>query len=468
MSDIAVVGSGYVGLVTGTCLAHVGHNVTCLDIDEEKIERLRLGIIPIYEPGLEELVGEGIKKRRLSFTTDVEEAVNGKEFVFIAVQTPGATNGEADLMALMKAVQSVDPYLADNAVIIQKSTAPVGTVARMETMLATKNGHSPHVVANPEFLREGSAVADFLEPDRVVIGASDPEVTSRVAHLYAFADCPILHTTASAAEMIKYASNSFLATKISFMNEVAQICEAYSVDVRSVAEGMGMDPRIGPDFLHAGLGWGGSCLPKDVAALIHVAVTSDVTPRLLSAVQEVNNSQRRQAARKLHQFIGDLNGKVIGLLGLSFKPGTDDLRSAPSLHLLDFLLDEGAVVKAHDPVAMDHVRRLDREVELCEDPYSVADEADGIVLVTEWPEYRELDMAEIHRRMRRPVLIDGRNIWNGPAMHALGFDYAGFGVPVIGNGAMPNGNGHHAGTGTKSPRKAKTLSRATGRRNGNR
>ena len=441
MSDIAVVGSGYVGLVTGTCLSHVGHNVTCLDIDEEKIERLRRGIIPIYEPGLNELLDEGIRNQNLSFTTHVEEAIPGREFVFIAVQTPGASNGEADLMALTKAVRTIIPYLAEGSVIIQKSTAPVGTASRLEEMLASKNGHSRHVVSNPEFLREGSAVQDFLQPDRVIVGASDADVASRVEKLYAFAEGPILRTTHNSAEMIKYASNCFLATKISFMNEVAQICEALSVDVTSVAEGMGMDPRIGPDFLHAGLGWGGSCLPKDVAALTHVARSSDVNPQLLEAVQEVNNGQRRLTAKKLQRFIGDLNGKVIGLLGLAFKPGTDDLRSAPSLQLLDLLLDEGAIVKAHDPVAMEGVRRLDYAIELCEDPYSVADGADGLVLVTEWREYKELDMASIYGRMRRPVLIDGRNIWDAPAMQALGFEYSGFGVTVGGTGSASAGNG---------------------------
>lgn len=428
MAEISVVGAGYVGLVTGACLAHLGHRVTCLDIDSEKVQRLRRGEIPLYEPGLEPLVQEGMAEGRLSFTLDPQHSIPNSDFIFVAVQTPAASNGEADLVALLNATRSIAPLVRSGAIIIQKSTAPIGTASLVERLVAGRNGSSVRVVANPEFLREGTAIQDFLHPDRVVLGANDRAAAARVADLYSFADCPVTITDPNTAEMIKYASNAFLAAKISFMNEIAQICDVFAIDVRQVAEGMGHDPRIGPEFLRAGLGWGGSCLPKDVKALIHMAKTSSVSPRLLEAVQRVNLNQRRQAVRKLEVLLGHLEGAVIGLLGLAFKPGTDDLRSAPSLQLAEALLERGARVRAYDPAAMSRARRLAPQITYCESPEQLAEGADALVLVTEWPQFRELDMAAIRQRMRRPVLLDGRNFWSPAAMEEHGFTYAGFGV----------------------------------------
>ncbi len=428
MSEIAVVGAGYVGLVTSACFAHVGHRVSALDIDYEKIALLNAGEIPIYEPELQSLVREGLADGNLHFSTDAAEMITGAEYVFIAVQTPGASNGRADLIALMDALRSIAPYLSEGAVIVQKSTVPVGTTAVMEEMVTGSNSGPHSVVANPEFLKEGTAVHDFLHPNRVVIGATSQQAAAHVERLYSFADCPIVHTNPNTAEMIKYAANSFLAAKISFINEIAQICEAYAVDVRDVAVGMGMDDRIGPAFLNAGLGWGGSCLPKDVSALIHMAKATKRSPRVLQAVQKVNANQKRHVVSKLERYLGDLEDKVVGLLGLSFKPGTDDLRSAPSLQLAKLLSEKGCIVRGHDPVAMERVAQQAPEIELCGGPYEVADGADALVLVTEWPEYTGLNMAAIHRMMRKHVVVDGRNAWNRTELERLGFIYSGFGI----------------------------------------
>lgn len=428
MAEISVLGSGYVGLVTGACLAHVGHRVTCIDIDERKIDLLRQGKIPIYEPDLDSLVEEGLASERLRFTTDQSESVPQSEFTFIAVQTPSASNGEADLATLLGAARSVAAVVPPGSILIQKSTAPTGTARLIEGIVSHRNGSSVRVVSNPEFLREGSAVYDFLNPQRVVVGSSDPQAAERVAGLYSFSDCPVILTDADSAEMIKYASNAFLAAKISFMNEIAQICNSYGIDVREVARGMGHDARIGPDFLRAGLGWGGSCLPKDVKALIHMSKGANVDPVLLRAVQGVNAHQVKLAVDSLEEQLGDLAGAEVGLLGLSFKPGTDDLRHAPSLHLAEALLKRSAVVRGYDPVAMDGVRRLMPGIQLYDDAYGVARGADALVLVTEWPEFLSLDMTAIKSLMRRPVLFDGRNVWNGEELAKIGFSYAGFGV----------------------------------------
>lgn len=429
LTHIAVMGSGYVGLVTGTCFARLGHTVACVDIDGEKVRRLTRGDLPIYEPGLELLVREGLDAGRLSFTTEAAEAVPQSEFVFMAVQTPSASNGEADLDALLAAVRTITPMLADDAIMVQKSTVPIGTAGLVEGVLASGNGSSHRVVANPEFLREGTAIRDFLNPDRVVLGSSTHAAAVRVAQLYDFADCPVLITDASTAEMIKYASNSFLAAKISFINEIAGICEAFGLDVRRVVDGMGHDPRIGSQFLGPGLGWGGSCFPKDVKALIHMAKAADVSPRILQAVQRVNADQPRLAVRKLQESLGELEGTVVGLLGLSFKPGTDDLRHAPSLQLIEVLTEQRVSLRAYDPVAMDRARSLAPEVTFCDDPYTAAEGADALVLVTEWPQFLELDMLAIKQRMRRPVIVDGRNFLDGVALQSLGFTYRAFGLP---------------------------------------
>lgn len=428
MAQISVVGAGYVGLVTGACFAYLGHMVTCIDIDPNKVAGLRRGILPIYEPELGDLVTKGLREGRLAFELEPETSIPGSDFVIVAVQTPTNSNGASDLRALLKAFHTFAPLIRPGAVVIQKSTAPVGMAAFLERLIARYHGSSVAVVANPEFLREGSAVHDFFKPHRIVIGAANQDAAVQVASLYAFADCPVIVADPNTAEMIKYAANAFLATKVSFINEIAQICEAFGVDVGQVAEGIGHDPRIGPYFLGAGLGWGGSCLPKDIKALIHMAKVSSVSPRLLEAVQRVNASQKRQAVWKLRAMIGDLTGAVVGLLGLAFKPGTDDIRSAPSMELAAALLGSGVHVRAYDPVAMPRARLIAPNIAYHDDPLAMADGADALILVTEWPEFQNLDMAEVQRRMRRPVLLDGRNFWDGKAMQDLGFVYTGFGV----------------------------------------
>lgn len=436
MADIAVVGAGYVGLVTGACWAHLGHNVTFLDIDRDKVARLRRGIIPIYEPGLAEMIEQSTRDGRAFFTTDAEEAIPGREFIFVAVHTPSASNGNTDLMAFLNAIHSMAMLPSKGAIIVQKSTAPIGTAEFVEDLMSKRNPDAGvRVVANPEFLREGTAIEDFLNPERIVLGSADRAAADRVAELYSFAaGRPVIITDCSTAEMIKYASNAFLATKISFMNEIAQLCDAANLDVRKVAEGMGHDRRIGHKFLGAGLGWGGSCLPKDVKALVHMANGCDVTPSILEAVQRVNATQRSHTIRKLDGLLGGLEGAVVGLLGLAFKPGTDDLRSAPSIDIAQALVAMGALPRAYDPVAMDAARSLLPGVAFCNDPYELAEGADALVLITEWPQFNEIDMRVIRERMRRPVLVDGRNFWNGEKMSALGFKYQGFGVPSEHNG----------------------------------
>lgn len=428
MARISVVGAGYVGIVTAACLAHRNHDVTCIDIDVDKIRRLRRGQIPIHEPGLDELVHKGLASRRLRFSADIEDSVPTSDFVFVAVQTPGSTNGDVDLAPLMSAVHGLSPLLKECAVIVQKSTAPMGTAHRIEQLIPSRNGVSPAVVANPEFLRMGTAVRDFMQPDRVILGSRNRDAALRVAGLYDFTDCQVIITDPDTAEMIKYASNAFLAAKVSFINEIAEICEVFGVNVQDVAAGMGHDPRIGKDYLKAGLGWGGSCLPKDVQALIQMARAAAVRPALLEAVQGVNQAQNSRALAKLEEMIGDVEGAVVGLLGLAFKPATDDLRSAPSLRLAKALLDRGAQVRAYDPVAMERARQRAPEIDYCSDPYELSRGADALILVTEWPEFAELDMEAIRGYMQQPVILDGRNFFAGDRLRDLGYSYAGFGA----------------------------------------
>ncbi len=429
MAQITIVGCGYVGLVTGACFARLGHQVACLDIDEEKVQRLRQGQVPIYEPGLDLLVQQGLSSGRLTFGLDVADSVPGSSFVFIAVQTPTGANGKVDMRPLVRAVQSVLPHMSAGTVLIQKSTAPIGTGQFVARLIASEQYPSVSLVVNPEFLRESTAIEDFMNPDRIIVGSSDRAAAERVAVLYDFSDCPVVVTNSNTAEMIKYASNCFLATKISFMNEIASICEHNGVDVRQVSEGMSHDRGIGPGFLRAGIGWGGSCLPKDLKALIQMSDEAGQNARLLQAVQKINSGQIRRAVRKLETALGSLEGTVIGLLGLAFKPGTDDMRFAPSLQLADALRRRGATVRAHDPVvAIDKTRGLAPYIDCYSDPYEMASEADALALVTEWPEFRQLDMGELLPRMRCPVLLDGRNFWDRRDMEDLGFTYAGFGI----------------------------------------
>jgi UDPglucose 6-dehydrogenase len=425
VSRLAIVGAGYVGLVTAACMAHLGHDVVALDVDAEKVEVLRAGDIPIYEPGLAELIGR--ERERIDFTTDLARAYAGAEFIFLCVDTPSTYSGDADLSRIWQALDSLPPDQAER-VLVTKSTVPVGTGGAVKAELAAR-GHS-HIryASNPEFLREGTAIEDFMHADRIVVGADQPGVAERVAKLYQGIDSPVLATDVASAEMIKYASNAFLATKISFINEIANVCEATGADVTVVARGMGLDRRIGPHFLQAGIGYGGSCFPKDVSALKQIAGNSGYHFQLLNAVIEVNELQKRKVIGKLKRHLGDeLRGRRIALLGLAFKPNTDDIRQASSIVLAGRLIAEGAQVVGYDPVAMDNMRELLPALRCMPSALSALEGADACVLVTEWDEFLELDWAAARELMARPVVIDGRNALDGALLTGLGFAYEGVG-----------------------------------------
>jgi UDPglucose 6-dehydrogenase len=429
MKNICVVGVGYVGLVTGACFADLGNRVTALDINAERIANLQKGILPIYEPGLEEMVKRNVAAGRLHFTTDYAEALQAAEFAFIAVGTPEGVDGEADLQYVRAAAESIAEQMTTPLIIVNKSTVPVGTGDWVADMVRAKQPQPVpfSVVSCPEFLREGSALTDFMNPARTVLGSLDREAANRVAELHLSLRAPIVVTDLRTAEMIKYASNAFLATKISFINEIANICEALDADVKEVAAGMGYDPRIGRSFLDAGLGYGGSCFPKDVKALAHMANVQGRHPQLLQTVMEINNYQRRLPVLKVRELLGKLSGKVIGLLGLAFKPNTDDMRDAPSITIAHMLRAEGARVKGYDPVAMPVAARLMPEVEMCPEVYAVAAGADALIVCTEWNEFKQLDWARLKDLMRQPVMVDGRNLYEPAQMRALGFRYKGLG-----------------------------------------
>ncbi len=437
MSRVSVIGTGYVGLVTGVCLADLGHEVVCLDIDEAKIASLRGGRVPFYEPDLPELLARVADIGRISFTASYDEAIPGAEFVFIAVNTPAGSEGQADLMAVRAAVRDLARVMSPGTVIVNKSTVPIGTGDLVSTLVSRHTDVPFSVVSNPEFLREGSAVADARNPDRIVLGSADREAAERVAELYRDHTCPVLITDIRTAEMVKYASNAFLATRISFINEIAAVCEGLGADVKDVARGMGYDRRIGHHFLDAGIGWGGSCFPKDVRALIHMAAASGAHPQLLRAVVEINRDQRLAVVQKLHALLGSLEDCTVALLGLSFKPNTDDLRNAPAIELVELLRHEGCRLRAFDPVAMERARAAVPMVELCDDPYTAAAGADAVVLVTEWDEFRALDLPRLRDAMRTPVFVDGRNVFEPAAMRASGFVYAGIGRGHLAERAAP-------------------------------
>jgi len=429
LSRVAVIGAGYVGLTTGACLADLGNDVIVVDINREKIAQLKRRQVPFYEPGLSELVERNAKAGRLVFTTSYEDAVPGAEYAIIAVSTPEGDGGEADLTHVEAAANSIADCMDGPLVVVNKSTVPPLTGDMVSSVLRKRNGtHRADVVSNPEFLREGSAIQDFMHPDRVVIGSHDRAAAEKVGKLYESLDAPILITpNIYTAEMVKYASNAFLATRISFINEIARICERVDADATLVAEGMGLDKRIGPSFLDAGIGYGGSCFPKDVKALAALAERFDYHPELLHAVMDINRDQRMLAIDKLRECLDTLQGREIGLLGLAFKPNTDDLREAPSLEIAKVLLAAGAHVRAYDPAAVEGARMLLPEIEYCSDAYAVADGADALVLVTEWNEFRFLDLARVKASMRKAVIIDGRNIYDPSMMRSLGFTYRGIG-----------------------------------------
>ena len=430
MSKICVIGTGYVGLVTGTCFADLGNHVTCLDTDPQRIKGLLNNQMPIYEPGLEQLVRQNVQANRLFFTQDYRVALEGAEYAFIAVGTPSGTDGEADLQYVKSAAESIADLVDSPILVINKSTVPVGTGDWVADVIQRRRAGRPlefSVVSNPEFLREGSAISDFMNPDRVVLGSEDQNAAKRVAALYQPLRCTIMVTDLRTAEMIKYASNAFLATRISFINEIGNMCEELGADVKEVALGMGLDKRIGHAFLDAGLGWGGSCFPKDVKALEHMALLHGTQPQLLQAVMEINRNQRRRAVMKLRKALGTLNEKTIGILGLSFKPNTDDIRDSAALEIIHLLKNEGAHIRAYDPQAMEKAASVLKNVTLCESPYQVAEGADALVLATEWNEFKQIDFGKIKELLNNPVILDGRNLWDADQLKSIGFTYMGVG-----------------------------------------
>jgi UDPglucose 6-dehydrogenase len=427
MKNITVIGTGYVGLTTGACFADMGNQVTCIDIDEVRISRLQAGVIPIYEPGLQEVVVRSLAAERLRFSTSYAEGLAEAELVFIAVGTPDDGRGGADLSQVRAAAKSIAEHLIRPIIVINKSTVPIGTGDLVTSII---NEHRQRdipfaVVSNPEFLREGTALADCTHPDRVVLGASDRKAAEQVAELYQVLNCPIIITDLRTAEMIKYASNAFLATRISFINEIAAICQRLGADVTEVARGMGYDTRIGTAHLSAGLGFGGSCFPKDVKALMRMAQDAGQHPQMLETVMQINQDRRRWVIEELEARLGDLAGKKIGLLGIAFKPDTDDIREAPALEIIRLLQERGAEVAAYDPAASANAAAVTEDVRFCRNAYAAAADADAMVLVTEWNEFKNLDLAALKRRMRGTVLVDGRNLYDPAALRALGFDYVG-------------------------------------------
>ena len=433
MLRICMIGTGYVGLVSGSCLADFGNTVRCVDVDAGRIESLRGGGMPIYEPGLGETVERNVSSGRLQFTTDVKAAVEQSEVIFIAVGTPSNATGATDLSYVFKASESIAKHINGYKVIVQKSTVPVGTTREVAAMIKKHAGKDAEfdIVANPEFLREGSAVADFLRPNRVVIGVESErarDVMKKVYRPLYLIETPIVLTGLETAELIKYASNAYLATKISFINEIAAICERVGANVDEVAKGMGLDGRIGAKFLHAGVGFGGSCLPKDVSALVHLSGERGYEPRIIRAVLEVNAQLAVRALDKLKAEISSLENKSIAVLGLSFKPNTDDLREAPSLKIIELLVREKAAIRVFDPVAMDRFKETaEVEVTCCNSAYDAAEGCDALLLVTEWNEFRELDLNRLKKAMRTPVFIDCRNVYEAERMAEHGFRYDSFG-----------------------------------------
>ena len=437
MSRIAVVGTGYVGLVTGACLADFGNTVRCIDVDAAKIARLSAGEIPFYEPGLEELVARTAQSGRLIFQTDLADAARWAEVIFITVGTPPQEDGSADLSAVFAVGDAIARAVTGYKVVVQKSTAPVGTARRLQDAMRKRAGKKAaiDVASNPEFLREGSAIETYMRPDRVVVGAETPRAEKLMRELNEplyLLETPITVTNLETAELIKYASNAFLAMKISFINEVANLCEMVGADVQTVARAMGQDRRIGSKFLHAGPGYGGSCFPKDTLALAAFAAERGARFRLVESVIEVNARQKARMVEKVAAAVGSLRGKRIAILGLTFKPNTDDIRDAPALDIARGLLRRGAKLTAYDPAGMDHVRRLPlgKRMTFAADAYEAVDGADCAVLVTEWNELRTLDLKKLVRRMRRPVLCDLRNVYDAAEAAAAGMKYVGVGQGV--------------------------------------
>ena len=427
--DITVIGSGHVGLVTGACFADLGNRVVMVDQDKDKVAGLKKGKVWFFEPGLEELVRRGIAEKRLSFTASIKEGVDQGQVIFICVGTPSRPNGEADLSQVEHVCQEIARVMRSYRLIVEKSTVPVETGEWIKKTLRHWVPKSVpfDVASNPEFLREGQGVQDFHHPDRVVLGVESKRARNLLVELYKPLDAALVITNIQSAELIKHASNSFLAMKISYMNAIAQLCDRVGADVVKVAEGMGLDKRIGRAFLNAGVGYGGSCFPKDVSAFIHIAEKHGFDFQFLKAAERVNAGQRRLFVTRIAESLWNLKQKTIGVLGLAFKPDTDDLREAPSVEIIRMLQEEGAKIRAYDPKAMADCNGLFRGVTFCRDPYEVAKGADCLVVITEWNEFKELDFGRIKKLMRQPLILDGRNIYDPEAMRKLGFRYAGIG-----------------------------------------
>jgi len=429
MMDICIVGSGHVGLVTGACLADLGNRIICMDDDKAKIASLQEGHLPFYEPELESIVQRNVSAGRLSFTTDAAEGVRKAKVIFICVGTPQGPDGAADLSYVETAAKRVAEAMDGYRAIVDKSTVPVktGGWVKRTVKLNNRRQYDFDVISNPEFLREGRAVHDFMHPDRIVIGVESERAAKLMTELYQPLKAPMIVTNIETAELIKHASNAFLAVKISYINAIANICEAVGADVTKVAEGMGLDERIGRHFLDAGIGYGGYCLPKDVLAFIKIAEEVGYDFELLRAVDKINDHQSRLVVRKAKDLLWNLNDKTIGVLGLAFKPNTDDIRESPSIKVIKQLQQEGVKIKAYDPKAMDNIKQIFPDIELCQGPYQVAQGSDALVIVTDWDEFKKMDLRKIKRLLNQPVIIDGRNIFDPGEMEKLGFTYQGVG-----------------------------------------
>lgn len=429
MQKVCVIGTGYVGLVTGTCLAEIGHRVICIDSNKEKIDSLKKGITPIYEPGLEQLVRKNMKRKRLLFSENIREGVRSSGIIFIAVNTPPHQDGSADLSFVETVAAEIAEAMNSYKVVVEKSTVPIATCHRVEETIR-RNARKKltfDVVSNPEFLREGSATKDFLKPDRIVVGSNSPRASKIMRELYKPIKATLLITDVRSAELIKHASNSFLALKISFINAVSRICDLAGADIIKVAEGMGLDTRIGPAFLKAGIGYGGSCFPKDIAAFAWIARKKGYDFRLLEEVRRINEEQKKELIKKITDAVWNIEGKTISLLGLSFKPETDDLRNAPSFDIIRMLLKAKAKVKVHDPVCMEKVQSVFPGIEFCNNAYEALKDSHCLVLVTEWDEYKKLDFKKVKKVMKNHTVVDGRNLYDPGKIKKMGFIYKGIG-----------------------------------------
>jgi UDPglucose 6-dehydrogenase len=435
--DISVVGAGHVGLVTGACFADLGHSVVMVDNDAKRIANLKKGVMPYYEPGLEELVARGVREKRLTFSTSLKEGVAQSTIIFIAVGTPQKATGEADLAYVETVARSIAECLSGYRLVVEKSTVPVQTGKWIAHTIKTylKKKHPFDVASNPEFLREGTAIQDFMKPDRVVLGVESARAKDLLVELYKPLGAPIVVTDINSAELIKHASNSFLSMKISFINAVAQVCERAGADVAQVADGMGLDPRIGRSFLNAGAGFGGFCFPKDLEAFIKIAEQLGYDFELLKAVRNINEQQKRAFAAKIQKALWVVKGKTVAVLGLAFKPNTDDMRYAPAIDVIEYLEGEGAAIRAFDPQAMKEAAHLLPKAKLCKDPYEAARGADCLAILTEWNEFKELDFKRLKRLLRQPLVVDGRNIYDPKRLRALGFRYLGIGRGTDESGA---------------------------------